>query len=171
MSGREAAVVEGGEESTRQSPAGSDAATSNVLPLATERATDGVLVVDSEGKIVRYNRRFLELWNIPAEFAARSDNARLISFVLDQLVDPGTFLRVTRENQVDPGREYFCRLRFKDGRVIERFSRPQLRKGEIVWRILRFRDVTERPSADHEPGTRVVHLDRTRAAVHADDGD
>ncbi len=172
MSGSEAPAVEAEDGSARclESQEGVDVA----LPLATEKAADGVLVVDSEGKIVRYNRRFLALWNIPAEFAACVSNERLISFVLDRLVDPGTFLRVTRENQEDPCREYFCRLRFKDGRVIERFSRPQLRKGEIVGRILRFRDVSEEVCSEG-PSSSVVRLEEGIPAEgqlteHVDEG-
>lgn len=105
-----------------------------------QKEATGVLIVDLEGNILEYNDEFLRLWRIPAEFAQRSDNARLISFVLDQLVDPGTFLRVTRENHGDPARQYFCRVRFKDGRVIERYSSPYLQEGVVVGRILRFRE-------------------------------
>lgn len=162
MSGSEAPAVGAEDDSARclLPREGAGAA----LPLASEKAADGVLVVDSEGKIVRYNRRFLALWNIPAEFAACASNERLISFVLDQLVDPGTFLRVTRENQEDPCREYFCRLRFRDGRVVERFSRPQIRKGQIVGRILRFRDVTQEVLSE-ELGAEVVHLERGKSGL------
>lgn len=102
----------------------------------------GRLVVDLQGRILEYNDEFLALWKIPEQYIGSSDNARLISFVLDQLVDPGTFLRVTRENQGDPLREYFCMLRFKDGRVIERFSRPYMRGQAVAGRSLTFREVT-----------------------------
>jgi PAS domain S-box-containing protein len=117
---------------------------SALLRATLEATSDGILTVHRAGSVVTFNRRFLDLWRIPAEFARRADNERLISFVLDQLVDAGTFLRITRENQADPDREYFSLLRFRDGRVLERFSRPRLVEGEIVGRILTFRDVTER---------------------------
>lgn len=107
-----------------------------------EEEAVGVLVVDLEGRIIEHNEEFLRLWRIPAEYIDTSDNSRLISLVLEQLTDPGTFLRVARENQGDPVREYFCLLRFKDGRVIERFSRPYVRDQGVCGRVLHFRDVT-----------------------------
>jgi len=120
------------------------ASSATLLRTTLDAASDGILSVHSGGSIVTFNKRFLDLWRIPAEFARRADNQRLISFVLDQLVDPGTFLRITRENMADPEREYFSLLRFKDGTVLERFSRPRLVGTEIIGRILTFRDVTER---------------------------
>jgi signal transduction histidine kinase len=122
----------------------SSAGSVSLLRATLEAASDGILSVHRAGSIVTYNRRFLDLWQIPEEFARRANNERLISFVLERLADPSTFLRVTRENQADPEREFFSLLRFKDGRVLERFSRARRVGEEIVGRIVTFRDVTER---------------------------
>ncbi len=80
----------------------------------------------------------------PPELARQRDNPGLIQFVRDQLTDPVAFYESTRENQANPEREFFLVLRFKDGRVYERFSRPQRRDGEVIGRVLTFRDVSER---------------------------
>ena len=42
------------------------------------------------------------------------------------------------------GGEFFMVLRFKNGRVVERFSRPQRVGNEVIGRVLTFREVTER---------------------------
>jgi PAS domain S-box-containing protein len=116
----------------------------SLLRATLEATADGILVVDRTGQIVTYNQRFLELWRIPPDLAERSDNQTLIAFVSRQLVDPELFVRTTRDNQAHPEREYFLSVRFKDGRVLERFSRPQVVGSEIVGRVLTFRDVSER---------------------------
>jgi signal transduction histidine kinase len=115
------------------------------LLRATLNATaDGILVVDRNGGLVTYNDRFLRMWNIPLELARQSSNQGLIHFVREQLCDPDKLVETARQNQTHPEREYFLSLRFKDGRVIERFSRPQLVGEEIIGRVLTFRDVTEK---------------------------
>ena len=116
----------------------------SLLRATLDATADGILVVDCKGRVVTYNQRFLELWQIPVEVAARSENLSLVRYVQDQLVDPENFARAAYQNVLHPDREYFMVLRFKDGRVFERFSRPQRVGDEIIGRVLTFRDVTER---------------------------
>ena len=40
-----------------------------ILKAQQEATLDGILVVDHAGKILSYNRRFLEIWGIPASVA------------------------------------------------------------------------------------------------------
>ncbi len=47
-----------------------------LLTTEHEASIDGILVVDEIGKIVSYNRRFVEIWNIPEEFVASSSDER-----------------------------------------------------------------------------------------------
>jgi PAS domain S-box-containing protein len=116
----------------------------SLLRATLEATADGILVVDLDGNVVTYNQRFLELWQIPADIAEKSHNRYLVDYVQGQLIDSTEFLKTIRENQAHPEGEYFLVLRFKDGRVLERLSRPQRVGTEVIGRVLTFRDVTER---------------------------
>src|SRR5262245_42138133 len=88
-------------------------------------APDGMLVVDGEGRIVSYNRRFVEMWGIPVEALASGSDEQALQSVLGQLADPEAFLagvqRLYRERGEFSGNE---EIQLKDGRVFERHSAP-----------------------------------------------
>ncbi|WP_114969816.1 PAS domain S-box protein [Rhodoferax ferrireducens] len=109
-----------------------------------EAATDGILVVNNDGKMETYNQRFVDLWRIPAEYLNPYQDSGLVAYVAQQLVDPEQFLQKVRELYAHPERSSFDTLRFKDGRVFERHSQPQCLDEQIVGRVWSFRDVSER---------------------------
>lgn len=115
----------------------------SLLQATLESTTDGILVVDRQGRIASFNRRFAEMWRIPDEVLAARDNDRAIACAIEQLVDPQAFLAKEREMYMDPAAEAFDVLAFRDGRIVERYSRPQKLGDETVGRVWSFRDVTE----------------------------
>jgi PAS domain S-box-containing protein len=120
--------------------------THEMLRATIESTTDGILVVDNNGQTRYANARFAEIWRFPPNLLGADTEERL-AFVLDQLVDPDTFLASVRE-LYQTEREIFDTLHFKDGRVIERYSRPLRADGGTDGRVWSFRDVTDRKQQD-----------------------
>ena len=115
-----------------------------------ESTTDGLLVVNRQGRIVSANQKFRELLRIPESITASGDAERASNYVLDQLLDPEGFLQKVKALYAQPAAKGFDVLHFKDGRVFERYSIPQYLDWEIVGRVWSFRDVTERIKAEEE---------------------
>ena len=115
-----------------------------LLQAVLDSTEEGLLVVDAEGRIVRFNQCFAELWRLPEEILATGDDERALAFVLDQLLDPEDFLAKVRELYSRPDAASEDILHFKDRRVLERTSRPRLLHGVPTGRIWSFRDVTRR---------------------------
>ena len=114
-----------------------------VLRATLEATADGILVVDKNGQVVHANARFAEMWHVPKELLDAGDAKKLRRAVAGQLEDPGAFLSGLRELYETP-QESFDALSFRDGRVLERLSRPLIRQGKVAGRVWSFRDVTER---------------------------
>jgi len=111
-----------------------------------ESTADGLLVVDRNGRVMIQNARFGKMWRIPSELLARGDDNALLAHVVAQLSQPEDFLaRVRALYETDA--EDMDEVRFKDGRVFERFSRPLVLEGAVMGRVWSFRDITERKRA------------------------
>jgi len=105
---------------------------------AFDATADGLLVLG--GYVVqRANRRLLEMWRVPAALA-EAGGEPLIGWLLDQVVDPARLLPPAAGAGADLEVDDVIELR--DGRVFERYVRPQRLDGEVVGHVLSFRDVT-----------------------------
>jgi len=122
----------------------------SVLSATFDSISDGVLVVDKEGRVTGHNERFLSLWGIPRQLAERRNDEELLKFVLDQLEDPEGFRTRVQELYSHPDESGSETIEFKDGRVFERDSRPQVQGGAIVGRVWSFRDITARRRVEEE---------------------
>ncbi|MEK6371372.1 MAG: EAL domain-containing protein [Acidobacteriota bacterium] len=118
--------------------------TIGILKAQQEATIDGILVVDSEGKILSYNRRFLEIWEIPPEVAATADDNELLGYAAERVDDWESFIELVnylyhhpeevRSNDPVP---------LKDGRVLSRASVPVMTGETITGRAWYFRDVSD----------------------------
>ncbi|MEI7448099.1 MAG: PAS domain S-box protein, partial [Desulfomonile sp.] len=120
----------------------------SLLHSIIESTADGILVVDSEGKIVVFNERFVEMWQIPQNVVESRDDDKALAFLLSQLTNPEAFLEKVSELYNQAELDTFDVIEFKDGRVFERYSQPQRIANKVVGRVWSFRDVTEQKRTD-----------------------
>ena len=120
------------------------------LSATLEATGDGILVVDLSGREQRYSSRFAKMWSIPKSLLDTGDDDQVLEFVLDQLTDPEGFLHRVKELYSEPEISSFDVLKLKDGRIFERYSRPQRLEGKAVGRVWSFRDVTRNKKMEEQ---------------------
>ena len=122
----------------------------SLLKATLESTADGLLVVDSDGRIVQYNQKFTEMWKIPGNVLETGEDSKALDYVKSQLVDPDSFLTNIANLYSDPEMTTSDVLEFSDGRYFERYSQPQKISGKSVGRVWSFRDITEKKKAERE---------------------
>jgi len=120
-----------------------------ILSTQQETSPDGILAIDENGKILSFNRHFIELWGIPDNVIASRSDERALQPVLNKLADPDAFVaRVTYlyDHKDEKSRE---EILLKDGRVLDRYSAPMVGQDQKYYgRVWYFRDITERKRAE-----------------------
>ncbi|MFO7601742.1 MAG: PAS domain S-box protein, partial [Candidatus Desulfacyla sp.] len=129
----------------------------SLIDVTMNSLEEGLLVVNREGEIIRHNRAFLDLWKIPPELESSSDKM-LLEHVISQLVDPVAFLSKVRQLYDEPEASSFNEIALADGRVFERYSRPQWQGSQITGRVWCFKDITGRKQAEAEKEKLQAHL-------------
>lgn len=123
-----------------------------------ESTADGILVIDTDNRVVTKNQKFVQLWCIPDDIASSDDDEKLLACVLGQLTDPEGFIAEVKRLYAHPAEESFDTVNFKDGRIFERFSLPQKIGDRIVGRVWNFRDITERRKLEEKVAARTEKL-------------
>ncbi|MCK9632130.1 MAG: PAS domain S-box protein [Methanoregula sp.] len=120
-----------------------------ILSTQQEASPDGILIVDESGKILSFNRRFTEIWGIPSDVITSRIDERVLSFVLEKLINPEEFLARVRylyDHREEKSRE---EVLLKDGRVVDRYSAPMFGENNRYFgRVWYFHDITERKSSE-----------------------
>lgn len=117
------------------------------LRATLESTGDGILVIGLSGAIRHFNRRFVELWNVPRELVeARDDNA-VFAHLTACVQDEAAYRQRLDELASNPDLECTDVLLLRSGRMLERVTLPQTSRSRVVGRVHSFRDLTERLDA------------------------
>jgi diguanylate cyclase (GGDEF)-like protein/PAS domain S-box-containing protein len=120
-----------------------------ILKAQQEATVDGILVIDHDGRILSYNRRFLEIWGIPEPVAANADDNELLGYAAELVIDWDAFIELVNYLYANPDEvRTDDPVHLKDGRVLARTSVPVTTEGKHAARAWYFRDITEAKRAE-----------------------
>lgn len=119
-----------------------------LLESTLECAADAVLTLNEEGKAVVYNRRLMELWNIPEPILNKEKQREIFSFMASQLQSPQQLTNRVQYLCGHPQEKSFDEIELRDGMVFECFSKPQMTQKTVSGRTWIFRNITEYKRAE-----------------------
>ena len=120
--------------------------------LAEMRATlestgDGILVTDLLGGVRNYNRRFIELWDVPADVVDSMNDIQLLAHMARCVEDIDAYQTQLEVIAAAPDLAANDIILMRSGRILERVSLPQISRSRPAGRVYSFRDLTERQEA------------------------
>ncbi|MDO9490586.1 MAG: sensor domain-containing diguanylate cyclase [Sphingomonadaceae bacterium] len=119
---------------------------SSLFEQALAALPDGVLLIGASRRVLYANPAFARHWRISDELLAAGNEADMLQFAGEQIVDPAAFLRGVERVHASSER-FEDQIRFKDGRIFSRRSVPVVEAGVFEARIWIFTDITEASNA------------------------
>lgn len=129
----------------------------SLIKAMLDSSNDGILVVSNEKKIIDYNKKFATMWRIPPKILESHDENKALCHVYDQLLEPEEFLANVNDLYQHLDVVSIDILKFKDGRIFERYTHPYKLNEKVIGRIWLFRDVTRRAKLEEELNHQLTH--------------
>ena len=115
----------------------------SALHTTLESIAEGILVINNEGSIIRFNQKFINLWHIPFEIHEKNDTALILNHIHSQLFNAQDFIVQLHEASFKAKQTEPDQIKLKDGRIFECSSQPQELNGKILGRVWSFKDISK----------------------------
>ena len=116
-----------------------------LLAATLESTGEGILACDDQ-RVLAFNKRFVDMWKLDLE--SLRDVATVRAHIAKNTDPLSSLASNANEMFIGVDGETVDVLELLDGRVFERWSRPQLVQNEIVGRVWSFRDITAQRKAE-----------------------
>ena len=137
-----------------------------LLDATFESTHDGLIVVDLNRRIVRYNRQFLTLLGVTAEMLEREGVNGIIATLQPQIEGGWDLAAKANEVWARRDRELFVRFALKDGRVFDVSIIPARVGSKLIGMVASVRDVSERARTEQSLRQHRAFLERAQEIAH-----
>ena len=138
-----------------------------LMKTQQEVSLDGILIVDEHDKIISFNKRFADIWEIPDSIMSLQSSEKALQYVLPKLTNPDEFATRIRDLYKNKQEESYEEIALTDGKILERYSSPMFGSNdEYYGRIWYYRDITDRKEAEKEIQKQLTEKETLLREVH-----
>lgn len=116
-----------------------------LMQATLESTADGILAIDCEGRILCVNQQLRQQWRMSDKFPY--SDQELLQSNSSLVVDPDAFYRQIEFEYENVECEGHSLITFKNGQIIERFSKPLRVNNIVIGRVISTRDITKQHNA------------------------
>ncbi|HEY9849283.1 MAG TPA: PAS domain S-box protein [Leptolyngbyaceae cyanobacterium] len=120
----------------------------SLLRATLECTDDGIIAFSADKKIIIFNQKIIEMWQIRNDIIDSGSNKRKLKFVFDRVINPQILINRIKECKNEPETKGYDILELKNGKIFEQYTQPQKIGDKIVGRVWSFRDITEQKRAE-----------------------
>ncbi len=136
-----------------------------ILQTSIDSISEGIIALDEKRMVTVWNKRFIEIWQVPENIMVTHDPEQILRVVLDKVSDPKTFKDRIEEGFVNPQKNATHTVEFTDGRTIEFQSKPQMLDGKSVGTVWSSKDITMHLKNQDEFKARLEALEHLNKAM------
>jgi PAS domain S-box-containing protein len=123
-------------------------AQTEVIRTTLEATADGILVNDAQDRMVHFNQKFAQMWDVPESILQSRDASDCRRHLMTKLKNPDQLIHDIELSMSNPSMPVDDVLELKDGRMFEWHLEVQRVTGKVVGRVSGFRDVSDRKHAE-----------------------
>lgn len=118
------------------------------MQATLESTVDGILACNLNGVVSVSNQRFSELWGVPPELLQGRNGQALYAHMSESVHNTAVYRRRMEHIVATPLYQGTDIVLLRNGRVLERVTRPQMSQGRAIGRVYSFRDITDRVESE-----------------------
>jgi len=154
--------------------------TLNLTKTTLESTADGIITIGKDNNIINYNKKFIDMWNVPKSLLTQNQTLSITEIMKTQLATPNEFFFNTQKMISENDFGHYREIQLKNTKTVEyleEYTHPQYDQNGITGMVYSFRDVTARKhleqelitqaTYDHLTGlpNRVLFVDRVQQAI------
>lgn len=122
----------------------------SLLNATLDSTADGIMAVQFTGEVVCHNQKLVEMWGFPEALLAQPTGDALLGYAAGLTDNADAFSLQSCTAHRMPELEAFDLVTLRDGRVFERYVKPQRVGGQRVGVVINFRDITQRRQSEEK---------------------
>ncbi len=120
----------------------------SLLNATLDSTADGIMAVQFTGEVVCHNQKLVEMWGFPPALLKQPTAEALLGYAAGLTDNADAFSLQSCTAHRMPELEAFDLVALRDGRVFERYVKPQRVGGQRVGVVINFRDITQRRQSE-----------------------